>query len=95
MKQLDMMSARQLVADLRETLLKPQGFSEIPPHYGNWSNVYDRIEELIERREIDPLHLIALGASLDIDPQCDMDPSESLIAFCKSVKLESSHNLEK
>ena len=82
----DTETARELVSDLRNKLL-----------YGSWGDPclymdWKEVSREIERRLGDDLslvHVVALGACLEIDPRKESD----CIEFCKSVALESQRNL--
>lgn len=87
----DIATARELVKDLRDTLLFDE---DEPSFYDDWRSVWSEIDSLYGSEILDE-HLIALGACSEIDPQRGGSCCNALISFCKSVALESQKNMGK
>lgn len=88
----DIATARELVKDLRDTLLFDE--DDEPSFYDDWRSVWSEIDSLYGSGILAE-HLIALGACSEIDPQSDGSCCNALISFCKSVALESQKNVGK
>lgn len=82
----DTETARELVSDLRNKCLGD------PCLYMDWKEVSIEIERRLGD-DLSLVHVVALGACLEIDPRKESDCIETLAAFCKSVALESQRNL--
>ena len=91
-KNINTMTARDLVADMRRILTDRNGLGELPS-YTRWEAVRARILECLWVDDLKPEHLAALGASMDIDPMSECGTTNALVTFCKSVKLEADKNL--
>lgn len=89
----DLMSARALVRNLREVLLEEDGTYGLPS-YGHWTDVVAAIQDGLNKGDIMPEHLIALGATSEIDPLRECETDNALTAFCKSIQHEAEHNLK-
>lgn len=85
----DTETARELVSDLRNKLL--YGSLGDPCLYMDWKEVSREIERRLGD-DLSLVHVVALGACLEIDPRKESDCIETLAAFCKSVALESQRN---
>lgn len=91
MTDVDIAPARELVKDLRDKLLYDEEGNVTL--YDGWkpiqAKIYDRLGE-----DISLEHLVALGACSEIDAQHEMASALALIAFCKSIALESTKLME-
>ena len=85
---LDLLNARETVEELRDWLLNSRKHSDVPPRYEDWTDVIDRIYYLIERHDLQLVHLIALGMSPKCDPMEERAPTNWLCSFCKGIQRE-------